>query len=104
MSAALDRRTFLGVAGGAAGALAAAAIAPFRARALALSAGAGSADARQLAHASAGPQSLAGEDAWHIDDMWGHMPRYAHPIPHSPARTSPVAWEHVDPIDRVLVI
>ncbi len=18
--------------------------------------------------------------AWHVDDMWGHMPRYAHPI------------------------
>ncbi|HUN73267.1 MAG TPA: hypothetical protein VMU40_02015 [Steroidobacteraceae bacterium] len=43
-------------------------------------------------------------DEWHVDDICGHRPRYAHPIPHSPARCSPVLWERVDPIDRMLVI
>ena len=41
---------------------------------------------------------------WHIDDAWGHTPRYAHPIPYAPARAPHIAWERVDPIDHLYVI
>ena len=99
MSEPIDRRAFLGGAA-AAGAVAAAAVTPLTARALALA-------PAPPAPASGDPlpasESLADAD-WHIDDMWGHTPRYAHPIPHSPMRSSPIAWEHVDPIDRFFVI
>jgi hypothetical protein len=46
------------------------------------------------------PTAEAG--TWHVDDMWGHMPRYAHPIPYSPSYPSP-NWDNVDPIDRAFV-
>ncbi|MGH8219772.1 MAG: twin-arginine translocation signal domain-containing protein [Steroidobacteraceae bacterium] len=103
MSEELDRRAFLGGAA-AVGALAAAAITPLTARALTLAPG------RELVRSSGEPvaahgwRAAPGDADWHIDDMWGHTPRYAHPIPHAPMRTSPIAWEHVDPIDRFLVI
>jgi hypothetical protein len=45
-------------------------------------------------------QPTAGEvGGWHVDDMWGHMPRYAHPIPY-PSTHATLNWENVDPIDR----
>jgi hypothetical protein len=47
--------------------------------------------------------SVSTEAEWDVDDICGHSPRYAHPIPHAPARSSPVMWECVDPIDRMLV-
>lgn len=103
-AAAVDRRAFLGAAGAAAGALAAFAAAPFPARALGLHGPGAAADPRDAGSSPRGLRELASDDGWHIDDMWGHMPRYAHPIPHSPARSSPIDWEHVDPIDRALVI
>lgn len=94
MSAPFDRRAFLGGAA-AAGAIAAAAAVPLTARALALI---------PAAVPPANGKAPAADADWHIDDMWGHAPRYAHPIPHSPMRTSPISWEHVDPIDRFLVL
>lgn len=102
MSEQIDRRAFLGGAA-AAGAIAAAAAAPLTARALAL---APVPEARPSGEVLSAPDQArsALDDDWHIDDMWGHTPRYAHPIPHSPMRTSPIAWEHVDPIDHFLVI
>lgn len=102
MSEELDRRAFLGAA--AAGALAAAAAVPLTARALALVPGreAGRSGSEPLT--AQGTRAAPGDADWDIDDMWGHTPRYAHPIPHAPMRTSPVAWEHIDPIDRFLVI
>lgn len=103
MSEQLDRRSFLGAAA-AAGAVAAAAATPLTARALALVPGP---DAASSGAEPVRQPELQGESAeaeWHIDDMWGHAPRYAHPIPYSPMRSSPIAWEHVDPIDRFLVI
>jgi hypothetical protein len=39
---------------------------------------------------------------WHVDDMWGHMPRYAHPISCRPVH-DPVNWDNVDPVDRAFV-
>jgi hypothetical protein len=39
---------------------------------------------------------------WHVDDMWGHMPRYAHPIACTP-KHEPINWEHVAPVDRAFV-
>ncbi len=103
MSTEFDRRSFIGGAA-AAGALAAAAAVPLTSRALAFGhdgaavrPGEGVLDARD-------PAQAAADADWHIDDMWGHTPRYAHPIPHSPMRSSPIEWEHVDPIDRFLVI
>lgn len=99
MSDAIDRRAFLGGAA-AAGAVAAATATPLTARALAPARPAPASGEALPAPASA--QSAADAD-WHIDDMWGHTPRYAHPIPHSPMGTSPVEWEHVEPIDRFLV-
>jgi hypothetical protein len=40
---------------------------------------------------------------WHVDDMWGHWPRYAHPIPYTLVRHVPISWDAVAPIDRVFV-
>jgi len=94
----VDRRAFLnGV--GAAAALAFAATAapgPF-ARTTAL-------EPSALAAGTAPGRALADSEAWEVDDIWGPAPRYALAVPHAPVRTSPVLWEHVDPIDRMLVI
>jgi hypothetical protein len=49
--------------------------------------------------------SLADGDAagmWHVDDMWGHMPRYAHPISCTPIH-EPMNWDDVAPVDRAFV-
>jgi hypothetical protein len=37
----------------------------------------------------------------HVDDMWGHWPRYAHPIPYGTAEAGPHPWERLDPVDRM---
>ena len=95
----IDRREFLGAVGAAAGALVAVSVAhpcmasTGRARHLAVPTG-----------PAAARVPVESEEPWHVDDMWGHRPRYAHPIPHSPARTSPVLWDRVDPIDYMLVV
>jgi hypothetical protein len=39
---------------------------------------------------------------WHVDDMWGHMPRYAQPISCEVVHVS-INWDDVDPVDRALV-
>jgi hypothetical protein len=38
---------------------------------------------------------------WHVDDMWGHWPPYAHPIPHTGAQPGAHPWESLDPVDRM---
>lgn len=103
MSAGFDRRSFLSTAA-AAGALAAAAAVPLTARALAFGRGDEATQPLEGPSFAQGSAEAATDADGHIDDMWGHTPRYAHPIPHSPMRTSPIDWEHVDPIDRFLVI
>ena len=49
--------------------------------------------------------SLEGGDAagsWHVDDMWGHMPRYAHPISCRAVHV-PLNLDNVNPVDRAFV-
>jgi hypothetical protein len=51
------------------------------------------------------PPAMAGatEGDWHVDDICGHMPRYAHPIPYMhdtsapnlAALAAPVDWQFV---------
>jgi hypothetical protein len=85
----LDRRTFLGGAGLAAGSLMAAALVPLSLR----------------GEPTVGPVLTVAHpgSTWHVDDMWGHSPRYAHPIPYAGVQGETMAWEHVDPIDRMFV-
>lgn len=40
--------------------------------------------------------------AWHVDDMWGHMPRYAQPISCTVVH-EPTNWDSVAPVDRAFV-
>lgn len=40
--------------------------------------------------------------AWHVDDMWGHMPRYAHPIACTPIH-EPMSLDSVEPVDFAFV-
>jgi hypothetical protein len=94
----LDRRAFLGTAGLAAGAALAGGLAwawglqPSTAGVAAL-----------VASTDAVAASADADDAWHVDDMWGHRPRYAHAIPHAPPAYDPIAWERIEPIDRQFV-
>ena len=47
--------------------------------------------------------SAGADDGWHVDDICGHMPRYAHPIPYMhdtsipnmTAFAAPVDWQFV---------
>jgi hypothetical protein len=98
-SAALGRRAFLGNMGVVAGAVMAASVLPLavaRAASLEPTVTAAPAPTRVVADGS--------DDLRDIDDMWGHWPRYAHPIPHARVQPAPAAWEKLDPIDRMLVI
>ena len=79
----IDRRTFLGRAGIAAGAAAVAGFAPLASL-----------------HAA---QPLVSDEFRHVDDMWGHWPRYSHPIPHACSQTETVSREKADLIDRMWV-
>ena len=88
----VDRRTFLG-------ALALTAAGTALPIALAGAGGAG----RQASSSIAGP-SATDAGAWHVDDMWGHWPRYAHPIPYTLVQHVPVSLGSVDPADRMFVM
>ena len=39
----------------------------------------------------------------HVDDMWGHWPRYSHPIPHACSQTETVSREKAELIDWMWV-
>jgi hypothetical protein len=93
----IDRREFLGTVGATAGALVAAVIAP-----LGVAHGAAPLESERPSPSSVA--SALTEEGWDVDDICGHRPRYAHPIPHAPARSSPVLWECIDPVDHNLVI
>ncbi|HTW37751.1 MAG TPA: twin-arginine translocation signal domain-containing protein [Steroidobacteraceae bacterium] len=95
---AFDRRAFLGTVGVAAGALVATSVVPFS---VACAEGLRTREEPSGAGSRSAPTD---EEGWHVDDICGHRPGYAHPIPHGPARTSPVLWERVDPIDYMLMI
>lgn len=88
----VDRRTFLG--------------------ALALTAaGAGLSLSRAFEGAGAVPArgadaSLMGATAQgpgHVDDMWGHWPRYAHPIPYTLVHNVPISLDGVAAVDRMFI-
>jgi hypothetical protein len=44
--------------------------------------------------------SVIAEGSWHVDDMWGHWPRYAHPISYTLVRHVPIDLDAVAPADR----
>jgi len=91
----VDRRTFLGAL-----ALTAAGSALTFARAGGAGAGA---VGLQASSSITGPSAMdAG--TWHVDDMWGHWPRYAHPIPYTLVHHAPVSLGSVDPADRMFVM
>lgn len=102
--AALDRRTFLGGVGVAAGTVLAASLLPVAA-AHAASFEAPPAAAHGPDVAAHAPDGSGGADElWNIDDMWGHWPRYAHPIPYAHVAPQAAAWEQIEPVDRALVL
>ena len=37
----------------------------------------------------------------HVDDMWGHWPPYAHPIPYSSSASETGRGDGLDPVDRM---
>jgi hypothetical protein len=37
----------------------------------------------------------------HVDDMWGHWPPYAHPIPYATGEAAPHPRASLDPVDRM---
>ena len=51
------------------------------------------------------PQALsaAPEGDWHVDDICGHMPRYAHPIPYMHDTSQPDLAALAAPVDRQFV-
>jgi hypothetical protein len=87
------RRAFLGSAGMTVAAAVALALAP-GARAAAL-----------LGATPTVPPALAGttEGDWHVDDICGHMPRYAHPIPYMHDTSAPNLAALAAPVDRQFV-
>jgi hypothetical protein len=87
-----DRRAFLGRAGLTVGAAVSLSLAP---------------GARAWPYLAAVPlpPALAGSSSgdWHVDDICGHMPRYAHPIPYLHDSTPPDLSALAVPIDRQFV-
>jgi hypothetical protein len=52
------------------------------------------------------PLALAGlypQGDWHVDDICGHLPRYAHPIPYMHDTTPPDLSHLAAPVDRQFV-
>jgi hypothetical protein len=52
------------------------------------------------------PPALAGlypQGDWHVDDICGHMPRYAHPIPYMHDTSAPDLAALAAPVDRQFV-
>ncbi len=44
------------------------------------------------------------EGDWHVDDICGHMPRYAHPIPYMHDTIAPELAALAAPMDRQFVV
>jgi hypothetical protein len=85
----IDRRSFLSSVGMMAGAVVATSLVPLSTvHAVA-----------QLPVSSSEP-----EGTWHVDDMWGHWPRYSHPIGYGHVQsTHGSLLAHADPIDRIFI-
>lgn len=85
----LDRRTFLGGAGLAAGAVVATVLVPL-----------------SVVHALPGDISVAAADPsgfGSVDDACGHWPPYSHPIPYGRPAVTPSIAATIDPIDHVFL-
>jgi hypothetical protein len=84
----VGRRWFLGSIGMMAGAVVATSLVPL-----------------SVVHAVAQlPLSPAPEGTWHVDDMCGHWPRYAHPIGYGHVQsTHESLLAHADPIDHIFL-
>jgi len=54
------------------------------------------------AHGVASVSLEGGAGSWQVDDMWGHMPRYAHPISCRVMHV-PLNLGNVDPVDHAFV-
>lgn len=88
-SKSVDRRTFLGQASLTAGAVIASGVLPL---------------VSERAPQARTARAVTGCDEFrHVDDMWGHWPRYAHPIPHACSQIETVAREKADLIDQMWV-
>jgi hypothetical protein len=85
----VDRRTFLGQASLTAGIVIASGVLPLV-----------SERAAQVRTAGAVAEC---DEFRHVDDMWGHWPRYSHPIPHACSQTQTVPREKAEPIDWIWV-
>ena len=88
-SKSVDRRTFLGQASLTAGVVMASGVLPLV-----------SERAPQVRTAGAVVEC---DEFRHVDDMWGHWPRYSHPIPHACSQTETVSREKADLIDQMWV-
>ena len=88
-SKSVDRRTFLGQASLTAGAVMVSGVLPLV-----------SERAPRVRTAGAVAEC---DEFRHVDDMWGHWPRYAHPIPHACSQTETVSREKADLIDQMWV-
>ena len=88
----IARRSFLGGIGMMAGAVVATSLVPLS-------------TVHAVAQLPVSPASGGvGEGTGHVDDMWGHWPRYAHPIGYghvASAHESLLA--HADPIDHIFL-
>jgi hypothetical protein len=92
---ATTRRAFLGAAGMTVAAAVAMTLAP----------GAHGTGLRWAAPAV--PPALAAmypEGDWHVDDICGHLPRYAHPIPYMHDTSRPDIAALAAPVDRQFVV
>jgi hypothetical protein len=98
LSQILDRRTFLGQAGSVAGALIVSGVVPLSSEHTSQTGGSTAAAAPGLPSAAVQSSGLL-----HVDDIWGHWPRYAHPIPHACVRADTASWEKAALIDRMWV-
>jgi hypothetical protein len=49
------------------------------------------------------PLAAVPEGDWHVDDICGHMPRYAHPIPYMHNTSRPDITALAAPVDRQFV-
>jgi hypothetical protein len=88
-SKSVDRRTFLGHASLTAGVVIASGVLPLV--------------SKRAPKARTAGAVLECDEFRHVDDMWGHWPRYSHPIPHACSQIETASREKADLIDRMWV-
>jgi hypothetical protein len=86
----IDRRSFLGSVGMMAGAAVATSLVPLSA--------VHAVPVGELSLSAAGPSG-----GWHVDDICGHWPPYAHPIGYGRPHVAVSLAAHAEPIDHILL-